>query len=267
MINIRLTVEYNGAGFHGWQYQPGLRTIQGELHSVLELVLRQPIKCLYAAGRTDAGVHAWGQVVSFVVDEVPDLWRLTHSVSHLLKGEVSIVEAIVVPDQFNALHSPHYKQYSYQILNRSAPPTLQAGRVWHVGRPLMIERMQQEAQALIGRHDFSSFQGAKCGSRSTIKEIYEAEVCQDGESIIVRIVGSGFLKQMVRIIVGTLVEIGLGSGRGDSLVEIIDAKTRSAAGRTAPSWGLTLDWVQYFDCKGFTVVDSRYGDRFSDSAK
>jgi tRNA pseudouridine38-40 synthase len=171
--NIKLVVEYDGSGFHGWQKQGELRTVQTELGRVLSLVLRSQIYPLHAAGRTDAGVHARGQVVTFKVSEVPDLWRLAQSVSHLLKGELAVLSAEVVDDSFHPGKSATHKQYTYSILNRPSPAVLDARRVWHVHRRLDISLMQKCAQEVIGEHDFSTFRDSECCARSPIKTIYE----------------------------------------------------------------------------------------------
>ena len=243
MPNVRLVVEYNGSEFHGWQKQPRLRTIQGELQSVLQTVLREEIPYVNASGRTDAGVHAQGQVVNFPCQSVPDLHRLKHSISNIMKGELSVVRAEVVSDQFHATRDARRKQYSYTILHRDAPAVLDAGRVWHVAGPLNIEAMREAVGVLVGTHDFSSFQAAGCNSRSSVKEIFESEFTFDDPYLVYRVIGSGFLKQMVRTIVGTAVEIG--KGTLGSMQAILEARDRTRAGITAPAHGLCLDWVDY----------------------
>jgi tRNA pseudouridine38-40 synthase len=243
--NVRLVIEYDGSRFHGWQKQPGLRTIQEELQGKLSLVLREEIPYLLAAGRTDAGVHARGQVVNFPVASPPDLRRLIYSVSGLFRGELAVLRADLVPDDFHATRSSDCKQYTYTILNRPAGPVIDKGHIWHVSSPLNVEKMIHAAQVLVGAHDFSSFRAAHCNSRSPIREVFESEVSRDGCYIRYRVIGSGFLKQMVRNIVGTLVSIGL--GRGGSMPEILAARDRRHAGMTAPPQGLCMDWVEYRD--------------------
>ena len=244
MPNIRFVLEYDGSGFCGWQKQPGLRSIEGELQRAIETVLRLKIDHVTAAGRTDSGVHARGQVVNFRVPELPDLSRLQRGVSALLRRELAVLSAEVVPDTFHARFSACRKQYSYSILHRQVPPVLERGRVWFVALPLDVPAMMQAASELIGERDFSSFRGANCTQKSPVKEIFESAVTVHGEQIVYRVVGSGFLKQMVRNIVGTLVAIGKGQARG-SMREILEARDRGAAGMTAPAYGLCLDWVSY----------------------
>ncbi len=245
MPNIRLIIEYNGANFSGWQIQPGRRTIQGEITKNLRMVLREEIPVVHASGRTDAGVHARGQVISFQVSQVPDLHRLVHSISSLMKGEVAVVSAEVVPDDFHPRRNSRSKQYSYTILHRKAPPTLDKGLVWHIGGPLNIDLMQQQAEVLLGTHDFTSLRAGDCQAESPIRTIFSSEIRWEDPYLIYRVVGSGFLKQMVRIIVGTLVDIGSGRLENSSMLEILNRRNRVAAGRTAPAHGLRLDWVRY----------------------
>lgn len=244
MPNIVLTVEYDGSRFHGWQFQPGLKTIEGSLLEALRAVLREDIRAVSASGRTDAGVHARGQVVNFRTQQTPDLYRLRHAVSSVMRGELSVLKAEFAPDDFHSTRSAKSKQYSYRILNRQAPAILDQGRVWFVPKPLDLERMRSEAAALIGERDFKVFQGQGCSARTTIKTIFESEVISDGDEVIYRVVGSGFLKHMVRSIVGTLVLMGHGR-ISSSMEEILAARDRRRKGVTAPAHGLYLDWVTY----------------------
>ncbi len=246
MPNIRLIIEYDGAGFSGWQAQVGQRTIETELKKTLETVLREPLRAIYASGRTDAGVHARGQVVNFFCNQMPDLSRLARAVSSILRRDVTVHRVEVVPDDFNSRRSAVSKQYSYTIYNRECPPVLDRGRVWFVPRKLQIEKMKLAAKSFIGEHDFSSFQDSECSSNNPVKTIFESELIVTEPYLIFRVVGSGFLKQMVRNMVGTLV--GIGDGRiNASIEEILDAKDRQTAGVTAPGFGLCLDWVKYAD--------------------
>lgn len=245
MPNIRLVVEYNGANFCGWQYQPNGRSIQSELNRVLEISLRSKIFSLHASGRTDAGVHAKGQVVCFKTSNQVDLHRLSHSVSSLLKNELSVISAEFVPDSFHACRDAICKQYSYTILNRLSPPVLDYGKVWHIGHKLNVDRMKYEAQQLIGIHDFKCFKGSGCTIKNNTKEIFESEMIIRDELIIYRVVGSGFLKQMVRNIVGTLVGFGKDNLKIGNMKQLLKTRDRKEGGVTAPPYGLSLDWVRY----------------------
>jgi tRNA pseudouridine38-40 synthase len=243
--NVCLIVEYDGRKFHGWQKQGELRTIQSELERVIEIVLRTDISPLHAAGRTDSGVHALGQVVTFRVDAEPNLDKLAQGVSHLLKGELAVLSAQIVPDDFHPGRCATHKQYRYTILYRKAPAVLLAGKAWHVHRPLDISAMQDAARALIGTHDFTSFRDSDCTAKSPVKTVYSSDLELDGDLLTYTVVGSGFLKHMVRNIVGTMVDIGKGGMNGRTMQQILEARDRRAAGITAPAHGLTLVWVSY----------------------
>ena len=247
MPNIKLILEYDGTNFSGWQYQPNLRTIQGEITKAIETVFHEKIHMVHASGRTDAGVHAIAQVASFNTShEEPDLRKLIFGVSSILRGEVSIKSAEIVSDDFHPRRSAKDKQYRFVILNRPAPPVLDNGRVWHIAQKLDIELMKKEAATIVGVRDFKSFQGHSCQAKSTIKEIYESEfIIDDFPYLTYRVIGSGFLKQMVRNIVGTLVAIGKGTIKNKTILDIIEERDRRCAGPTAQPQGLFLDWVRY----------------------
>lgn len=245
MPNIKLIIEYDGSRFSGWQFQPGRRTIQDELTKALSIVLHEKILMVHASGRTDAGVHARAQVVSFRTEKTPDLKVLPYSVSSILKGEVAVISAEIVPDDFHPRRSATKKQYKYVILNRPAPPTYEEGSVLHVGGKLDLDRMQKEAALLVGEHDFKSFQGNYCQAVNSIKTIYESYFDVSMPYIVYKIVGSGFLKQMVRNIVGTLIQMGQGRFRDVDMSKILEMKDRRVAGVTAQPQGLFLDWVEY----------------------
>jgi tRNA pseudouridine38-40 synthase len=249
MPTVKLTIEYNGLYFHGWQKQPGLRTIQSELEKAIQTVLRCKTGELVASGRTDAGVHAEAQVVSFKVSEQDynqiELKRLRLGVSALMAQELSVLDAVWVDDGFNARIDAKAKTYRYTILHREVPPVLQYGRVWYYPRKLAIERMQKEANLLVGLHDFTSFRGSGCNAKSPIREVLSAELTFEQPLLVLRIRGRGFLKQMVRNIVGTLVDIGGGRLCCNDILELLEFRDRRRAGRTAPAYGLCLESVEY----------------------
>jgi tRNA pseudouridine38-40 synthase len=243
--NIRLVIEYDGSRFHGWQKQPNLRTVQSELERVIRCVLREDISALIAAGRTDAGVHAKGQVVNFFSKSEVDLDRLKHSVSSLLKKDLTVLSAEYVDENFNSCRDAICKQYRYVILNRKAPAVLDYGKVWYVPMFLDVERMKIEAQRLVGTHDFETFRGARCSARTSIKTIFSSEIEQNQHYIVYKVIGQGFLKQMVRNIVGTLVGFGRGIINYKSIEDLLAERDRKKAGMTAPGYALCLDWVRY----------------------
>lgn len=245
MPKIKLIVEYDGTHFHGWQTQPGVRTIQSELQRVIEIVNHGPVPPLEASGRTDAGVHARAQVVCVRLDKVPDLCRFRRSLSALLPHELSVLRAEVVADDFDPCRHAVCKQYSYLIMNRDVAPVLDYGRLWYVPWNVDRERLKKDAQVIIGEHDFSSFRASGCEAKTSTRTVLESEIVCDGDLIIYRVVGKGFLKQMVRNIVGTLVDLASERLKNISFEEILARTDRTAAGVTAPAHGLYLDWVKY----------------------
>jgi len=245
VYNVRLIIEYHGAEFHGWQFQPGLRTVQGELHRVLEVVVRQKIGALHAAGRTDSGVHARGQVVTFRVPEAPEMRRLKYSVSSLFRGDLAVRSADLVPYHFHPRRSAVSRQYSYRIVNRDSPLVLDLGRAWHIIQRLDVAAMSRAAAMLEGEHDFSSFRGAGCTVKNPVKRIFESGCHVTGEDLHYRIRGTGFLRHMVRNIVGSLVAIGRGQHPPEWILDLMARRDRRAGARMAPAQGLYLDEVEY----------------------
>jgi len=245
MPNIRLKLEYNGANFCGWQKQPYVRTIQEELEKALCLFLKLKKINIIASGRTDSGVHADAQVVNFKIDtENIDLYTLKHSISSILKGEVSVIEALIVPDSFNSRRDANSKTYRYQILNRAAPAVNNKGFVWHFPKEIDVEKLKKIAADLVGTYDFTSFRASNCQSRVPIREIKSIKIEKINDLILVRVTGSGFLKQMVRVIIGTLIEIEQGRLKY-SIKELLELKDRTKAGKTAVPYGLFLEEVFY----------------------
>ena len=245
---IAMVLEYHGSPFVGWQYQPGQRTVQGVLHDALITVLGKG--CVWgveSSGRTDSGVHARGQVVTFNTSrEDLDCKKLALSISSLLRGEVGVLRAGVVDASFHPRKGVLFKEYRYYILNRAIPPTLDAGFVWHVRRPLDVDFLRQESSSLLGQHNFSAFRGAECNNFSVFKELFSININKVGDVVEIAITGSGFLKQMVRIIVGTLVDRARNKLHLN-LHEILELETRSNSGVTAPAHGLFLHSVKYSD--------------------
>jgi tRNA pseudouridine38-40 synthase len=243
---VAMVVEYHGYTFAGWQYQPGQRTVQGAISDTLSTIVGKG--CVWgveSSGRTDSGVHARGQVVSFNTSkEVVDCSRLALSISSLLRGEVSVIRSGLVDTSFNPRKGVQYKEYRYYILNRVAPPTLTAGYVWHVREPLNCDWLSREAASIIGRHNFSAFRATGCSNYSVTKEIFSIDFKKDGDVIEIIFRGSGFLKQMVRIMVGTLVDRVRGKLSID-LKEILRSENRGIGGVTAPAEGLFLHRVKY----------------------
>jgi tRNA pseudouridine38-40 synthase len=244
-FRIKLVIEYNGSFFSGWQQQPGVVTVQEEITKALEIILREPIHPLIASGRTDAGVHARGQVAHFTCSYLPDLYRMALGVSALLRGKVAICSAEVVAHNFHALSSAKAKQYKYQIINRYSPLALGLGYNWYIARKLDRALMDEAAAALVGTFDYTSFRSSDCQAPSPVKTIMKAGVEWNGDQGVISVIGNGFLHNMVRIIAGTLVDIAQGRLAANSMPAIIAGQNRSLAGQTAPAHGLYLEEVYY----------------------
>jgi len=248
---VRLLVAYLGTRFRGAAANPGVRTVLGELEPAIATVLRQPVE-LTIAGRTDAGVHGWGQVLSGDLPEDTDLDRLVRRLNKLCGPEISIRDASWAADDFDARFSATSRQYRYHVWNDPAPNPLLAATSWHVARPLDLAAMQAALPALQGDHDFSSFcRRPKVAEHveppSMVRILHHLSWTRVDESplLLFEITGSAFCHQMVRSIVGTTVDVGLGRIEPGAMQEILAAKDRSAAGAVAPPTGLVLWQVGY----------------------
>lgn len=251
MKNILLTVEYDGTGFAGWQRQPGLRTVQGELERVLSILCAQEIR-IDGTGRTDAGVHALGQRASFEADfgipveRIPKAANDLLAPSRLVEGDVRILSAEEKEPGFHARHSAVGKTYIYRIYNSEQMPVFLRNYRYHVKKPLNVEAMRKAAAAFPGRRDFRAFMTeASAFEGSTEKTIYDARIQEEGGEIAFSVTGSGFLYNMVRIMTGTLVDVGLGRIAPEELTEIAASGDRSRAGHTAPPQGLYMKQVYF----------------------
>lgn len=242
---LRLLLEYRGTAFHGWQVQPGLPTVQGILEETLAVLCRHPVR-VHGAGRTDAGVHALGQVAHFDTSAPIPTERLAASLAGMLPDGLTCLQVAETGPEFEARGSASGKVYRYRILNRRAPPVLDAGLAWHVSRPLDVGAMRRALGPLLGRHDFSAYRAADCQNRDPVKELRRVEVGgEEGGPIHLEFEGSGFLKQMVRNLVGTAVEVGGGRRPPEEMVEVLRGRDRTRAGATAPAHGLYLARVLY----------------------
>jgi len=244
-MQLRLTVEYEGTAYRGWQLQPDGPTVQAVLEQALSIALRERVR-VRGAGRTDAGVHACGQIAAVRVREVPaDLERLQKSLNALTPDDVAVREIAVVDDAFDPRRHARSRVYEYRILNAPAPSPFWRRYAWHVGDPLDARAMDEAAGQLLGEHDFAAFRGADAEPvNSTVRRVFESRV-QAAPLLVYRIEATAFLKHMVRNIVGTLVEVGRGERAAASLCELITGRDRTRAGATAPAHGLTLVAVRY----------------------
>ena len=243
MTTVRLELEYDGTGFRGWAAQPGLRTVQGELEAALATVLREPVQ-LSVAGRTDAGVHALGQVASFATSaEIQgDLARRLNGVG---PDDIAVTAATVVADDFDARHSAGSRSYLYRVLARSAPSPLEQGHALWWPHRIDLEALQACAAALPGNHDFTAFTPTQTDHVRFDRDIHSAVWTEEGDILSFRITADAFMRNMVRILVGTMLEVGTGRRTPSSFKELLAGAPRDAAGDTAPPHGLYLEKVSY----------------------
>jgi tRNA pseudouridine38-40 synthase len=243
--NIKLIIEYEGTAFHGWQIQPGLKTIQGVMQERITQITQGAVN-LIGAGRTDAGVHALGQVANFQTESTIDLNALQRGLNSLLAPDIVIKDIEEVAEDFHARFSACSKRYEYHILNRSYPSALLRAYVWFIPHHLDLAAMERCGKLLIGSHDFSSFRASGDESRHSIREIIRFEIeRREGDLIAIVIEANAFLREMVRSIVGTLVDVGRGKTSLEEFKEIFAAEDRRKAGMTAPAQGLFLKEVKY----------------------
>lgn len=245
MPRYRITVEYDGGGYAGWQRQENGPSIQAALEEAI-FRLSGERSTVTGAGRTDAGVHARGQVAHFDLarEFAPATIRDALN-AHLRPQPVAVLNAIFAAPDFHARFSAIAREYEYRLLCRRAPPALDAGRVWHVGRRLDAAAMQASAQFLIGQHDFTTFRAAECQAKSPVKTLDVFEVRIQGSEILCRVGARSFLHHQVRSMVGTLKLIGEGKFPPEHVARILEAKDRAACGPVAPPDGLTLVSVEY----------------------
>ena len=259
MPKVKLILEYKGTDFSGWQVQPGQRTVQSELDSGLRILITSRAKLcgvenlntplsLIASGRTDSGVHARGQVISFFLPEGLELssYKLKRSLNGILPKDIHVKSVEYVSDEFDARRNKHTKCYSYTLLLRDGVAVLDRGRVWEVSDKLDIASMASAAATLVGEHDFFAFRARDCVAKTTVRTIEVSQFVRlDAETCRYVVYGTGFLKQMVRIIVGTLVDIGRGRKPVDIFQQAMKNGSRYELGDTAPACGLCMEWVRY----------------------
>ena len=245
MPRYKCTVEYEGTNFCGWQKQEGLPSVQQTVMNAIKLFCGQDVE-IFASGRTDAGVHASGQVIHFDLVPAQDPFKILSAVNHHIKPlPVALLNCEEVPDNFHARFSAQKRYYTYRIINRRAPLAIEFNRAWQVPSQLDEKSMQAAANYLIGQHDFTSLRDTECQSKSPVKTLDEIKVKRQGDEIRIYVSAKSFLHHMVRNITGTLKMVGEGKWQPEYMLEIIAAKNRSAAGPTAPACGLYLTGVDY----------------------
>lgn len=272
MPTFKLTIAYDGTNYSGWQLQPDRPTVQGEVERALAKITQQQVR-VTGSSRTDTGVHALGQVVSFTCATRLDAATIQRALNHELPDDIAVYASEIVPDDFHAIRDAKRKRYRYLIQNHPVRNVFALRYSWHYWERLDAEAMQQAAQHLVGEHDFKSFENQGTERETSVRRLFEVTVCRGGEgsgiedrgsrpgdgphplassslltprsTILLEIEGNGFLYNMVRNIVGTLVEVGRGARDEAWVREVLAACDRTKAGQTAPPQGLFLLWVEY----------------------
>jgi len=246
MPRYKLTIEYDGTAYNGFQAQDGQPTVQGALEAAIQAFSGERIR-IAAAGRTDTGVHALEQVIHADLERAwPETTILNAMNAHLVNEDVCVLSVEPAPDpDWHARFSATGRAYLYRILNRRPQPVLERDRVWHVKKPLDAEAMHHAAQVLVGRHDFTTFRDAGCQSKSPVKTLDVARVTRFGEEVHLVFQARSFLHRQVRSMAGTLVEVGLGRWSAHDVKRALEAKDRAECGPVAPSAGLYLSGVRY----------------------
>ena len=243
-VNIKLTIEYDGTRYHGWQVQRNSETIQAVIERAVSTFFGKTTRVV-GAGRTDAGVHALGQAANFFCEAAPDLYRLQRALNALTPADISIIDVELMPESFDARRSGRSRVYEYVVLNRPTPSPFYVNRAWHVHEPLDLGSMREAIRCLEGEHDFSSFRASGCDAVQPVRKIYRATIEQRGALLVFTIEATAFLRHMVRNILGTLVEVGRGLRTPQAFADLLQARNRNLAGPTAPACGLFLKEVKY----------------------
>lgn len=245
MRNIKLTIEYDGTNYHGWQIQKNAKTVQEYVEKALSKLLETQTG-VTGCSRTDVGVHAYGQVATFKTDSVIPAEKFSYAVNNLLPEDIVIQKSEEVSEDFHPRYASKGKRYRYLICNSAHPSALMRNRACHVRPALNFEEMQKAARHFVGQHDFAAFQATGGQVRSTVREIYSLTVAKKEDNVIaIEVTGNGFLYNMVRIIAGTLIYVGMGKLKEEEIPQIIQGLDRRKAGKTVPAQGLYLMEIYY----------------------
>jgi len=244
MRNIKLTIEYDGKEYNGWQKQPNKLNIQGEIERAIEAITGEKVE-LYASGRTDAGVHSLGQVANFKIESKIPIEKIAIAINSQIKNSIRIIHAEEVEENFHSRYNCKQKTYRYIINNSPYGSSIYRNLEYHMPIKLNIEDMKKAVSYFEGEHDFKAFKSSGTSSKSSVRVIYKAIVRQEKDRIIIELTGNGFLYNMVRIIAGTLVDVGLGKIHPNAIPEILESGDRTKAGKTLPPYGLFLVSVNY----------------------
>ena len=244
MRNIKLIIEYDGKDFNGWQKQPNKLNIQGEIEKAISEITGEEIE-LIASGRTDSGVHSLGQTANFKTNSNIPIEKIPIAINSKIKKSIVIKDAEEVDERFHSRYSVKSKKYRYTINNSKFGTALFRDMEYHFPFKLDENKMNEGAKLFIGEHDFKAFKASGTSSKSSVRIIYDAEVKRDGDRVIIELIGNGFLYNMVRIIAGTLLDVGTGKIEPSEIKNIIESKDRNLAGKTLPARGLCLLKVDY----------------------
>ena len=244
MRNIKLTIEYDGKDFKGWQKQPNKPNIQGEIERAIYNITKEEVD-LIGSGRTDAGVHALGQVANFKTNSNISIEKLALAINSQLKNTIIIKKAEEVDERFHSRYNAKHKTYRYIINNSPCGTAIYRNLEYCFPIKLDVAKMQEAAKYFEGEHDFKAFKSSGTSAKNSVRTIYNASVKQEGEKIIIELTGNGFLYNMVRIISGTLLDVGLHKIKPEEIKNIIEEKDRQKAGKTLPAHGLYLVEVKY----------------------
>ena len=244
MRNIKLTIEYDGKDFNGWQKQPTKLNIQGTIEQAIKQITGEEVQ-LNASGRTDAGVHAFGQVANFKTNSQIPIEKFAIAINSRLKRSIVIKKAEEVDERFHSRLNCKKKTYRYVINNSPEGTAIYRNLETHIQQKLDVKKMQEAVKYLEGEHDFKAFKASGTSSKSSVRTIYKAEVYKEGDRVFIELTGNGFLYNMVRIIAGTLVDVGIGKIKPDEIPGIIKMQKRENAGKTLPPNGLYLLRVMY----------------------
>lgn len=244
MARIKIIIEYDGANYSGWQKQPDQKTIQGEIEDAILRTIGEKVE-VFGSGRTDAGVHAYNQTAHFDLKAPVPISKIKDILNSALPLDISIKDASIVEDDFHARFSIKRKCYLYKIYNGAEKNAFLARRMAHIKKPLDIEKMKEASSLLVGRHDFHGFCSANTCATDFVREIFDIDIKKEGEYILISVCGNGFLYNMVRIIVGTLVDYALDKISLNDIKIALEKGDRSKSGQTMPACGLYLKETNY----------------------
>ncbi|AQT70193.1 tRNA pseudouridine synthase A [Anaerohalosphaera lusitana] len=244
--NVKLVIQYDGSAYHGWAKQPGAATVQDTCQRAIKKLVGEDVRVhLVGASRTDAGVSALGQVANMKIDTVVPTANFRRALNNILPDDIAILEAVDAPDKFSAITNAVRKHYRYTIYTGSVRPVLHIKHCWHYHADLDIDAMNAAAEHIVGKNDFKSFSSSGDHRKNHVRTVFRCEVTEDGDWVYIDVEGDGFVYNMVRIIAGTLVEVGRGRWQADRVKDIVAACDRTKAGPLAPGSGLCLMRIDF----------------------